>query len=419
VQPPTDPSLGAAATIGAAFVPLVLAPGAWTHRRVETIDVLSLEVVRRQTSVDFTVPAELRDQLAIPGTDQYAVPLTTLRKVPLRHFDLRDEERRAVPVLGADDNGRLAWAALLWAAANVEGVSTLSPETTQRLGLIATAPGETAHAALARLGEDAERDDELAALLADDAMRLLLRELAANYLLVGGVGEIGRRRVLKYAYDAFYSPAATTWRRWLGWEPRVIEIEVPSAARAASFHAEVVVPEELRAIATFVVDARSGTVLGADGEADRVAIHAPEVPASAAPQLVMGVAAERSGFPSAALGVAIVAGALLVFGALVGDLRADIAGPPVSVLLAGSAIFAGAVSRAGEHRVVRATYVGPRVALLAVAVAALAAAAALAFDLGRDEVRVTWAAAAVVSVVATGALARFWKASRPIVRGEH
>jgi hypothetical protein len=101
----------------------------------------------------------------------------------------------------------------------------------------------------------------------------------------------------------------------------------------------------------------------------------------------------------------------------VGDLRADVAGPPVSVLLAGSAIFAGAVSRAGEHRVVRATYVGPRVALLAVAVTALAAAAALAFDLGRDEVRWTWAAAAVVSVLATVALARFWKMSRPIVRG--
>jgi membrane protein implicated in regulation of membrane protease activity len=75
------------------------------------------------------------------------------------------------------------------------------------------------------------------------------------------------------------------------------------------------------------------------------------------------------------------------------------------------------VSRAGEHRVVRATYVGPRVALLAVAVTALAAAAALAFDLGHDEVRWTWAAAAVVSVLATVALARFWKMSRPIVRG--
>jgi hypothetical protein len=416
VSRPPDPLLDAATTIGAAFVPLVLAPGAWTHRRVETIDVLSFDVVRRQTSVDFTVPAELRDELAIPGTDQYAVPLATLRKRPLRHFDLRDEERRAVPVLGREHDDRLAWAALLWAATNVVGIGTLSSEATRRLELIANAPAEAALVALDQLGRDAESDDELATLLSDDAMRLLLGELAENYLLVGVVDRIDRRRVLKFAYDSFYSPAATTWRRWLGWEPLVIELEVPSAARASSFHAEVVVPEELRAIAAFVVDARSGEVLGADGEADRVAIHAPDVPAAAAPQLVMGVAAERAGFPSAALGVAMVASALLLFGAIVGDLRAAVAGPPVSVLLAGSAIFAGAVSRAGEHRVVRATYVGPRLALLSVAVAALAAAAVLAFDLGRDEVRWTWAAGATVSLLATVALARFWKVSRPIVR---
>jgi hypothetical protein len=420
VEPTPDASLDAAsATIGAAFVPLVFGPGAWTHRRVETIDVLSLDVVRRQTSVDFTVPAELREQLAIPGTDQYAVPLATLRKRPLRHFDLRDEERRAVPVLGRDQDARLAWAALLSAATNVEGIGALSPDTTRRLELITNAPLEAALAERDRLDEDARSDEELAQLLSDDRVRLLLGELAENYLLVAAVSQIDRRRVLKFAYDSFYSPAPTTWRRWLGWEPRVIELDVPSAARASSFHAEVVVPEELRAVAGFVVDSRTGKVLGADGEADRVAIHAPDVPAAAAPRLVMGVAAERAGFPSAALGVALVVTALLLFGALVGDLRVDVAGPPVSVLLAGSAIFAGAVSRAGEHRVVRATYLGPRLAMVAVALAALAAAAALAFDLGRDEVRWTWAAGGTVSGLATIALARFWKVSRPLVRSRN
>jgi hypothetical protein len=416
MERPPDPFLDAAATVGAAFVPLLLAPAAWTHRRVETIDVLTFEVVRRQMSVDFTVPGELRGQLAIPGTDQHVVPLASLRKRPLRHFDLRDEERRAVPVLGREHNGRLAWAVLLWAATNVDGIDELSPDTTQRFGLIASAPPDEALAALDQLGDDAERDDELALLLSDDAMRLLLGEFAENYVLVGVVDRIDRRRLIKFSYDSFYSPAAATWRRRLGWEPLVIELEIPSASRAASFHAEVVVPEELRAVAALIVDGGSGNVLGADGEADRVAIHAPAVPAAAAPQLVMGVAAERAGFPSAALGVAIVASALLLFGAIVGDLRAAVAGPPVSVLLAGSAIFAGAVSRAGEHRVVRATYVGPRVALLAVALAALAAAAALAFDLGRDEVRWTWVGAAIVSLVATVVLARFWKVSRAIVR---
>jgi hypothetical protein len=176
------------------------------------------------------------------------------------------------------------------------------------------------------------------------------------------------------------------------------------------------VPEELRALAAFVVDAGEGDILGADYDADRVAIHAPHVSAAAEPQLVMGVAAERAGFPSAALGVAIVASTLLLLGAAVGDLRAAVAGRPVSVLLAGSVIFAGAVARAGEHRVVRAMFLGPRLALIAVAVAALAAAAILAFDLGRDAVRWTWLGTAIVSLLATIALARFWKVSRPTVR---
>jgi hypothetical protein len=158
--------LDAAATVGAAFVPLVLAPAAWTHRRVETVDVLTFEIVRRRMSVDFTVPAELRDQLAIRGMDQSLVPLATLRKQPLRHFDLRDEGGRAVPVLGREHNGTLAWAVLLWAASNVENVDELSPDIVGRLGLIANAPSDDAREALDQLDADAEGDPDLAKLLA-------------------------------------------------------------------------------------------------------------------------------------------------------------------------------------------------------------------------------------------------------------
>jgi hypothetical protein len=411
-----DPYLEAAATIGSALVPLILAPSAWTHRRVETVDVLTFELVRRHVSVDFTVPAGLREQLSIPGTSQFVVPLATLRKEPLRHFDLRDELGGAVPVLGREHDGALAWAALLWAASNVAGIGELAPRVIDRLRLIATARGEEVRTLLDDFYADAAGDEQLALLAADDSMRLLLADLAENYVLAGVLDDVGRRRVLKYSYDSFHAPAASTWRRRLGWEPLVIELDVPSATRAASFHAEVVMPEELRSDVAFVLDAATGDVLGADYDSDRVAIHAPSAPAASKPRLVVAVATERAGFASAALGVAALAAGLLLLGALADDLSAVTAGPPLSILLAGSAVFAGSVARAGEHRVVSAMLLGPRVALLAVAVAALVAAAVLAFDLGRDAVVWGWRGAACVGVLGTAVLARFWQVSRPGIR---
>lgn len=235
-------------------------------------------------------------------------------------------------------------------------------------------------------------------------------------MLVAVIDDVDRRRVLKYAYDSFYSPSGNTLRQKLGWEPLVVSLAIPSAARAASFHAEVVLPEELRSVGAYVVDRATGELFGEDGEADRVAVHAPDVPAAAQPELLIGVAAERAGFPSAALGTGMVVSLLLAIGAIAGDLRADVAGPPVSVLFAASAFLAGAIARTGEHRVVQAMFVVPRLLLLLIAVAALAAAAVLAFELGADTVCATWIASAVLSVVATAALARFWQACRPNVR---
>ena len=55
----------------------------WCHRRMETISVVSHETVRRSVSVDFTVPAEHREDLHI-AEGQWVVPLAMLATHAIR-----------------------------------------------------------------------------------------------------------------------------------------------------------------------------------------------------------------------------------------------------------------------------------------------------------------------------------------------
>jgi hypothetical protein len=105
---------------GDALAALLLREEAWVHRRVETLDVLSAEFVRRQVSVDFAVPDGLRPALRLAG-GQCLVPLAVLRKEILRHFDLRDGADEVVPVLTRDQTMLLAGAALLAKAGDRQG----------------------------------------------------------------------------------------------------------------------------------------------------------------------------------------------------------------------------------------------------------------------------------------------------------
>ena len=77
--------------IAVGFAALLTRQAAWRHRRVETIEVLSHEEVRRSVSVDFTVPIEHRDELRLSDRE-WVVPLAVLDKRKLVHFDLCGED---------------------------------------------------------------------------------------------------------------------------------------------------------------------------------------------------------------------------------------------------------------------------------------------------------------------------------------
>ena len=71
--------------IAVGFAALLTRQAAWRHRRVETIEVLSHEEVRRSVSVDFTVPIEHRDELRLSDSE-WVVPLAVLDDVAKRRL---------------------------------------------------------------------------------------------------------------------------------------------------------------------------------------------------------------------------------------------------------------------------------------------------------------------------------------------
>lgn len=401
---------------------LLLAEEAWVHRRVETVSVLSTQFLRRAVSVDFTIPEEFHDALRVGTAEQWFVPLATLAKRPLRNFDLRDEAGAAVPVLGRDHNGPLAYGLLLGVsrrALTASGMGGPSGGLVVDLERVATGDPEGAACAIASIVEaEQSGDGECRRVLQDDASEFLLADLSTNYVLVALCDDLTRRRVMKFRYEEPLTVARRGVFERLGWSPLLVEIDAPGVSRAASYHAEVVIPEELRFEACFLFDKDAGAVYAEDGEADQAALHAARVPLGTRTAILFGLRAERTSFPIVGSAIAWVTGALLLGGALVGDLASVQADSAIAVLLAASAVFAGVVARSGEHRVVQALFAGPRLLVVVSALSALVAAAALAYDVSSTALDIVWKLAAATSLIVALMLTITLKAARPIAPGE-
>ena len=393
----------------------------WVHRRVETIDLLTQELVRRQVTVDFTLPDALLDDLRIGDAGPWCVPLAILEKRPLRNFDLReDDERRSV--LGAAAAGPIAAALVVAAARLASQPGPIDLDVAALLERVARSDRAGGLRAMAELSDHAAGTPQVATILADDTSAYYLATFAESYMLVALLAKPSGRRILKYSYDEHVqfvrgAGGARRLARRLGWSPLVIDVAVPSAAHTASYHAEIIVPEELR-LDALIVDARSDELLSTDIErsVDRASLHAPRVGLAAEPVLVAASSPERADLPTLAFATSAVTAILLLTGATLGNLGSPTAGSAVALLLAGSVLFTTAVARIGEHRLVRGVFAGPRWLLSVVALAALTAAASVAFG-ARDDVRdPIWYAAGAVSLVSCLVLAVAFLRAAPLAR---
>jgi len=413
---------------GVACAKLIADPRSWINRRVETVEMLSQEETRRRVSVDFTLSAEQREQLRT--RHGLTVPISVLAKHPLRNFDLRDEQPAAVPVLGRADNCELALIALLHTA--LDAIGDAQPEErvetlTADLRQIVLGEEDLGRAALGALVEAADAGDALrAAIWRHPACNSLLRTFASDYVLFAALPLGGPdRRVIKYGYgdDLRWERGRERGRRGELWwrvstpDRTRLLIPCPGAWRAASFHLEIAIPEELR-----VAYASLGRVAPADegGEVEdlgtpdrwvnRAALYAstPIEPHDDVRAYVEIVSEREGGAVRAAVTAAAVA--VLLWLGWGSGLDASQPGPFVSLLLAGGAVVSGFAASTSRHIIVNRMLRRRRRALILVAACALAASASLAMEVPGKRPLEVWLAAAIICTVA--ALRLGWSAVR-------
>jgi hypothetical protein len=379
-----------AGDIAVGFAALLTRQAAWRHRRVETITVLSHELVRRSVSVDFTVPVEHREDIRL-SANEWVVPLALLAKRPLAHFDLRMEDLSSVPLLRSEET-QLVGRELLYLMLDLDLEEGLDARAGGLIERVLATNGDDLDAIDAGLSGLEERVGPVPGFVA------LAERLARGFLLCAVVGDVSRRRVLKFAYD---EP--------LDRPDRVVHFyDAPGCTEAASYHAEVDVPDEMRARTTELVDNVSGVVLASGArDADRPAVY--YVASSARrvePGLSVRYGTERGRFLVPAALVAWVIALELALPWLLADLAvlAVSAGPAIAVLLSSSAVFSGLVLRSGEHPLVRLVLAPYRLCLAAATLSAVVAGGVLAFHASEGVLGWAWGLGALVAAAAAGIL---------------
>jgi hypothetical protein len=379
-----------AGDIAVGFAALLTRQAAWRHRRVETITVLSHELVRRSVSVDFTVPAEHRDDLRL-SEREWVVPLALLAKRPLAHFDLRMEDLASVPLLRSEET-QLVGRELLYLMLDLDLEEGVEADAGGLIERVLATNGDDLDAIEAGLATLEERVGPVPAFVA------LAERLARGFLLCAVVNDVERRRVLKFAYD---EP--------LDRPDRVVHFyDAPGCTEAASYHAEVDVPDEMRARTSELVDNRTGTVLAAGPrDADRPAVYyVADAGRRVEPGLSVRYGTERGRFLVPAALVAWAIALELALPWLLADLAqlAVSAGPAIAVLLSSSAVFSGLVLRSGEHPLVRLVLAPYRLCLAAATIAAVVAGGVLGFRASEGALTWSWGLGALVAAVAAGIL---------------
>jgi hypothetical protein len=185
--------------------------------------------------------------------------------------------------------------------------------------------------------------------------------------------------------------------------------DAAGSTEAWSYHLEVAVPTDLKARTTQLWDAATGEVLVIGAlDSDRPALYFVPDPSHspARPEVVVDYGAERSRFLAPAAIVATVISLLVALPWIFADLEAlgNSAGPAIGLVLSTSAVFSALVLRTDEHPLLRQLLAGYRLCLVASTLAALFAAASLGFRAKSWIIEVTWASAAVVSVLTAAIL---------------
>jgi hypothetical protein len=382
---------------------LLLDQPSWTHRRVESLSFLPNGETRRSISWDFTLPHHLRIRVS---KDRIAIPIATLRKGPLKRFDMRDAGGRPLPVWGADDNGELAVDVLLSGLEGIRG-DRGTPELRDAVRRIVFAETEedvnddlrTLQRG-ARGGSLAVEDDVLLAY--DD----LAATLAESFVLVVEVptDDVTARTILKAGYEDDRAKQSAQ----LNLTGTVdIDIDANGWGNTASWHLEVQAPAGLR-----VADLRHETW---DPDTFDLTSESRDCDGASTAHITAGGVSPYDGFSAAVRFVPERSALLnpLTLGAVLGSCllwlsfaaRESISdklsefgasGAPLGAIVFGlPALFFALLSRTGEHELVSKVLLGPRLASLGCALSLWTAGVAVVWSPQREHLCVALLAVAL------------------------
>jgi hypothetical protein len=242
-------------------------PASWVRRRVETISYVADLTIHRQMSVDFVLPAADSADPDDPMGDialqtQIWVPLWMPRKEPLTHFDVWDEDGKALSVLNTRENGELAARALRLL---VPG-EALSDDRREQIVTIAKGTAAAAKSAL-----DAATPWLEEVLPTGTSGRVLFEDLSEGFMLLVPISyQAGAPRVIKWSVDerlkwSGHQPddetLAIRWATALALREKVQAFPGIPVGLAESFHVEVVAPEDVE-IADAMMVARQWSPTG-------------------------------------------------------------------------------------------------------------------------------------------------------------
>jgi hypothetical protein len=407
---------------------LLLDADAWVHRRTETITFVDDKTVNQRVTVDFTIPQQVRGYLDITADLLPLVPLSLLRKRVLRHFDLRDADRSAVPLLDTIESTQLAEGALR--ARSTELIGWEPSELVVRdLKTIAAESGDALRSAFeAMMSEQGKapqrsldppgmtpgtsRPDIQAAdavplevrarfernkLVNDAEFFRMLVALAQSFIVAAACDpNPGSRQLIKYSYESHFDSEDPGAARWLatrlGWRAPEFRVRTPGAKQARSYHVEVVAPEDLEVVrADLCPSSEQSPVASESGGLGRAHVH-PSVPLgpSTRPVTRVFLRMRRSGFLPAALVTCALS--VLLLGAArfrLVQLESQV-GPASTLLLLVPALMAAYLVHPREHAIATSILVGVRVMLLLCGAAMVAAAGLLLARLDLVRLRFAW-----------------------------
>lgn len=255
----------------------------WVPRRVEHVRFVDGQTVRRQVTVDFSVPS-YAPVIKLGGQKLEMVPLALLQKKTLVNFDLRDEHGRALSLLSLRQNQAVTAAALHGVAASAPGAPWDRhnlPEHVRQL-INALIFGDQDH--MDRAYKLLLHEGLFAPLREDDLFSLTVQRLLRSWLMVLLLPTRPQvRRIVKFAYDERLDlrkrephwsptdepgdrkqgPRFSSLKEALGVRPVHIRFPIPGAESAQSYHLEITAPPG--------VEIRSGQALAArPGDEERL-----------------------------------------------------------------------------------------------------------------------------------------------------